>query len=108
MTKPFLTHLVASFFYLTSLSTTAASFGDPKLGKIKSPSCVFCHGPNGIAQNNTYPNLNSQNPQYLFNAMKAYQNDQRTGDYASMMKTQLQRLNDQDLKDIAAFYSSQP
>ncbi|MEZ8196165.1 c-type cytochrome [Vibrio cortegadensis] len=107
MFKPLLTLLI-SVSYLTSLPSIASSFGDPQLGKIKAPSCVFCHGPNGIAQNNAYPNLNSQNPQYLFNAMKAYQNDQRTGDYASMMKTQLQRLNDQDLKDIAAFYSSLP
>ena len=96
------------FSSLFSLSSHATEFGNAELGKVKAPSCVFCHGQNGIAQNNTYPNLNSQNPQYLFNAMKAYQNDQRTGDYASMMKTQLQRLNDQDLKDIAAFYSSQP
>lgn len=38
--------------------------------------------------------------------MKAYQNGERLGDYAEMMRAQLSKLNDQDLKDIAAFYSS--
>lgn len=39
--------------------------------------------------------------------MKAYQNGDRQGDYADMMRAQLSKLNDQDLKDITAFYSSQ-
>ncbi|WP_423839519.1 c-type cytochrome, partial [Vibrio cholerae] len=30
----------------------------------------------------------------------------RTGPMAEMMRAQLQRLNDQDLRDIAAFYAS--
>ena len=92
----------------TSLSFTlhAGDFGDPELGKLKSPSCVFCHNPTNPAANNSYPNLSGQDPTYLFNTMKAYQNGERLGDYADMMRTQLSKLNDQDLKDIAAFYSS--
>ncbi|MGF1806922.1 cytochrome c, partial [Aliivibrio sifiae] len=43
---------------------------------------------------------------YLYSSMKAYQNGERTGPLALMMKAQLQRLNDQDLKDIAAFYAN--
>ncbi|CAM2866760.1 cytochrome c553 [Vibrio fluvialis] len=39
--------------------------------------------------------------------MKAYQNGERSGPLAQMMQAQLQKLNDEDLRDIAAFYASQ-
>lgn len=54
----------------------------------------------------SYPNLDMQNEMYLYNSMKSYQNDERKGPLAKMMKAQLQRLNDLYLKDIAAFYAS--
>ncbi|SON52770.1 c-type cytochrome [Vibrio tapetis] len=86
-------------------------------GKFKSPSCQFCHIPaDSTAQSNgssgssdpSYPNLNGQNETYLLNAMGAYQSGHRTGGLAEMMQAQLQKLNSDDLKDIAAYYSSQP
>ncbi|UPR37242.1 cytochrome c [Vibrio cyclitrophicus] len=90
-----------------SSSLNASDFGDPELGKVKSPSCVFCHNTNSPSTDNSYPKLSGQDPIYLFNAMKAYQNEERQGDYADMMRAQLSKLNDQDLRDVAAFYASQ-
>ncbi|MGX9521949.1 cytochrome c [Vibrio mediterranei] len=84
----------------------ANEFGNPELGEMKAPSCVFCHNPNGAPSQANYPNLNGQNSLYLFNAMKAYQNDERQGAMAELMKAQLQNLTEEDLKDIAAFYST--
>ncbi|MDA0107407.1 cytochrome c [Vibrio sp. La 4.2.2] len=84
----------------------ANEFGNPELGEMKAPSCVFCHNPNGAPSEAIYPNLNGQNSLYLFNAMKAYQNDERQGAMAELMKAQLQNLTEEDLKDIAAFYST--
>ncbi|AYV24743.1 c-type cytochrome [Vibrio mediterranei] len=84
----------------------ANEFGNPELGEMKAPSCVFCHNPNGTPSQANYPNLNGQNSLYLFNAMKAYQNDERQGAMAELMKAQLQNLTEEDLKDIAAFYST--
>jgi cytochrome c553 len=92
---------------IPSLAFADASFGDAKLGKVKSPSCIFCHGTDGTASNPSYPNIKGQNAQYLFQSMKDYQNGNRQGALAEMMKAQLSRLNDQDLKDIAAYFSSQ-
>ena len=89
-----------------SSSLYASDDGDPELGKVKSPSCVFCHNPTSPSADNSYPKLSGQDPTYLFNTMKAYQNGERHGDYADMMRAQLSKLNDQDLKDIAAFYTS--
>ena len=91
------------FILFISFNTSA---GDAKLGKLKAPSCVFCHGQIGKAVSSSYPNLNMQNEAYLYSSMKSYQNDERKGPLAQMMKAQLQRLNDQDLKDIAAFYAN--
>ncbi len=81
--------------------------GNPEQGKIKSPSCVFCHGKNGHAVDAQYPNLAGQNAEYLYRAMKAYQQGQRESQFSKMMQAQLSKLSDQDLKDVAAFYANQ-
>lgn len=93
------------FLISLPIYATNTNSGDPSQGKIKASSCVFCHGETGRASNKTYPNLDMQNEMYLYLSMKSYQNGERTGPLAQMMKAQLQRLNDQDLRDIAAFYT---
>ena len=98
--------ILTTLLCLSALNVTAQTYqGDPKLGKLKTPSCGFCHGVDGVAILPHYPNLNGQKEGYLFNTMKAYQNGDRTGPFAEMMRQQLSRLNDQDLADIAAFYA---
>ena len=92
--------------YLVSFTVTASGFGDANLGEQKSPSCVFCHNPNGTPTQAHYPNLNGQDPLFLFNAMKAYKLGERSGALSDMMKVQLQNLNEDDLRDVAAFYAT--
>jgi cytochrome c553 len=100
------TLIISAFAFLPTVGA-ANSFGNAELGKTKSPSCIFCHGKEGKAVNPSYPNLNGQNAQYLFQSMKDYQQGNRSGALAEMMKAQLSMLDEQDLKDIAAFYSGQ-
>lgn len=90
-----------------SLSSHAYAMpkGDASKGELKTPSCRFCHGSNGIASQASYPNLAGQQQQYLYDSMLAYTNDMRIGPMANMMKGQLQNLNSQDIADIAAYYS---
>lgn len=97
--------ILAALLVVATNATADPIKGNPTLGKIKAPSCPFCHGIDGIGVNADYPNLNHQNKEYLFNAMKAYQNDERKGGLAEMMKQQLSKLNNQDLADIAAYYA---
>lgn len=98
--------LVIPFTFLISASALSAPLsGNAEQGKMKAFTCQFCHGTNGVAKQPGYPNINGQNGIYLFNSMKAYQNGERSGVYAEMMKKQLSMMNDQDLTDIAAFYS---
>lgn len=93
--------VVYSLLCLTLVSTPLFASGDPVLGKQKAQSCLFCHGTDGKATQVSYPNLDGQSAEYLYSAMKAYQLGE-----PEMMRAQLQRLNDQDLRDIAAFYAS--
>ncbi|MDV6250085.1 cytochrome c [Vibrio sp. EA2] len=102
-----LKYLLSIFVIFSSATTMANPSGDAAKGKIKSPSCVYCHGATGISLNEAYPNLAGQDAQYLFNAMKSYQNGDRQGPLAEMMASQLKMLNDEDLRDVAAFYSEQ-
>ncbi|MFA0440252.1 cytochrome C554 [Vibrio sp. 10N.286.49.C2] len=90
---------------LTSYTAISNDISRVELGQQKSPSCVFCHVPYGKPTQLEYPNLNGQDPLYLFNAMKAYKDGERVGPLAEMMQAQLQNLSDEDLRDVAAFYS---
>lgn len=100
--------LITLVFLFASPFVNANALGNADLGKVKSPSCVFCHGQNGQALNPSYPNLNGQNAEYLYQSMVDYQQGKRTNGMAQMMAAQLRQLNEQDLRDIAAFYAQQP
>ena len=101
--------IITTFLCLSAFVVNAQTYqSNPELGKLKTPSCGFCHGVDGVAILPHYPNLNVQKESYLLSAMKTYQNGGRTGPFAEMMRQQLSRLNDQDLADIAAFYAQMP
>jgi cytochrome c553 len=86
----------------------AALQGDAQRGKAISYTCLGCHGIDGYR--NAYPNysvpkLKGQNPQYLAAALHGY----RDGDRSHLtMHAQASTLSDQDIADIAAYFSGQP
>lgn len=84
----------------------AALAGDAAAGKSKSAVCAACHGANGIATIPTYPNLAGQNKAYLISALKAYKSKQRNGGMAAVMQAQAAPLSDQDMENLAEYYSS--
>ncbi|WP_305374510.1 c-type cytochrome [Photobacterium leiognathi] len=90
---------------LFSSSLMAMPKGDASQGEIKTPSCRFCHGSNGIAPRPDYPNLKAQQAEYLYNSMQAYLDGSRTGTMSAMMKAQLKNLSEQDIADIAEYYA---
>lgn len=92
------------FLGLLVIGATAHA-GDPEAGKAKSGTCVACHGPNGISANPIWPNLAGQQQQYLVIAMKAYRDGGRTD---PLMSPMARPLSDQDIADLAAYYSSLP
>ena len=84
----------------------AAAAGNPDEGRVKALPCMGCHGIPGYK--NVYPTyhvprLGGQHPEYLVLALKAYKGGERGH---KTMRAQAASLSDQDMADIAAFFSS--
>lgn len=91
---------------IAACCTNAFAQGDAERGKSKTIVCVTCHGSDGKATLSMYPNLSGQNYEYLVNSLKAYKAGQRKGNTAALMAAPVATLSDQDMQDLAAFYSS--
>ncbi|MDX1304054.1 cytochrome c [Photobacterium sp.] len=87
------------------ISSPAMAAGDPVAGKAKAAICAACHGVDGIAMIPGYPNLKGQNEQYLVSALKAYKNKQRNGGMSMVMQPQASMLSDDDIANVAAYFS---
>jgi cytochrome c553 len=88
--------------------TAAVVKGDPVHGKAISYTCLGCHGIDGYR--NAYPNysvpkLTGQHPEYIIAALQEYKGDQRSH---ATMHSQASTLSDQDMADIAAYFSGTP
>ncbi|WP_048305676.1 cytochrome c [Halomonas sp. PR-M31] len=90
-----------------TFAVTAQAAGDADAGAEKIAVCVACHGKDGKATAPIYPNLAGQSAQYLESALKAYREGQRGGGMAMMMAPQAKQLSDEDIANIAAYYSQQ-
>ena len=81
--------------------------GDAAAGKNKTAMCAGCHGIAGFhtAYPETYhvPKLGGQNAGYIVSALKAY----KAGDRQHpSMKAIAASLSEQDMADLAAYYSA--
>ncbi|MEH6451972.1 MAG: cytochrome c [Psychromonas sp.] len=85
---------------------TIASAGDAEAGKAKATVCATCHGADGIAIAPIYPNLKGQQEAYITSSLKAYKAGQRQGGMSAIMNPQAATLSDEDIADLAAYYSS--
>lgn len=88
---------------MAGLSTHALAAGDAEAGKAKSATCVACHGQDGIGTAPIYPNLCGQKEQYLVAQIKAFRDGDRTNE---LMQPMVANLSDQDVEDLAAYYSN--
>jgi len=102
--RTILVSLVAAALALSS-GTASAANGNAADGKTKSAACAACHGTdgNGIAPN--YPALAGQYQDYLAQVLHEYKDGQRTN---AIMNGMAAPLSDQDIKDLAAYFSSLP
>ncbi|WP_205743510.1 c-type cytochrome [Halomonas alimentaria] len=85
----------------------ASAQGSAEAGADKIATCVACHGEDGKATADIYPNLSGQSATYLESSLKAYRDGQRSGGMSAVMTPQATNLSDQDISDIAAYYSQQ-
>lgn len=88
----------------TDGSTKAiANGGDAKKGEELAASCVACH--NGDTKEGaSNPVLAGQHANYMERAMQEYQSGKRKN---ALMQSMVQGLSEDDIKDIAAYFTSQ-
>ena len=98
--------LFASTALTLGMSTMVQAAGDAAAGEGKAAVCAACHGKDGIAMVPVYPNLKGQHAPYLESSLKAYRDGQRMGGNAAIMTPMAKNLSDQDIADLAAYYSS--
>jgi len=88
-------------------TATQALAGDAAAGEKKAYTCMGCHGV--LHYVNTYPTyhvpkLGGQHKKYLMDALKAYRAKTRSHE---TMQANAALLSDEDIEDIAEYFSSQ-
>lgn len=85
-------------------STHVITAADAVAGKNKASMCAACHGADGNSFNPEWPSLAGQNAGYLSKQITDFRSGNRKNAQMSPMAA---ALSDQDIADIAAFFSSQ-
>ena len=79
--------------------------GNADEGKTKSPVCAGCHGADGNSGlTPLWPKLAGQHPGYIEKQLKAFKDGKRND---PLMTPMAMPLSEQDISDLAAFFSSQ-
>jgi len=85
-------------------STLAYAAGDAAAGKAKAAVCGACHGADGNSVNPMWPKLAGQHAPYLVKQLKDFKAGNRKN---PLMSPQAAALSDQDMENLAAYFSSQ-
>ncbi len=102
ITRLTLTLLGAGVF---AFAGTAAHAGDPLRGKSIAAACAACHGETGTSIAPVFPNIGGQHEQYLYRALLDYKLGNRKN---PIMAPQVEALTRADMRDLAAYFASQP
>lgn len=78
---------------------------DIAAGEQKSANCMGCHGPKGKSSSAQWPNIAAQQSAYIVNQLNAFKTGTREN---PMMQAMAANLSDDDINNLAAYYSSQP
>ena len=77
--------------------------GDVKAGGAKAMMCQACHGLDGLSKTPDAPNIAGQTEPYLVAQLQAFKTGLRKNDAMSVVTPP---LSDQDIEDLAAYYSA--
>ncbi len=89
--------------FVAATAETAIS-GDPDAGKEKAQSCAACHGADGNSSNADWPKIAGQQADYIVTQLQAFKSGARENAQMSPMAAD---LSEQDMHDLAAYFSSQ-
>ena len=102
MKKTVIAVLAAAFVGL--LPNLLLAQGDAAAGQAKSALCGSCHGADGNSPLAMNPKLAGQSAKYMVKQLQDFKSGARPG---ATMAAMVLSLSDQDMEDIAAWYSSQ-
>ena len=78
--------------------------GDAAAGQAKSALCATCHGADGNSDLSINPKIAGQNFNYIVKQLRDYKSGERAN---ATMSAMVAALSDQDMMDLAAWFSSQ-
>jgi cytochrome c553 len=102
MKKTVIAVLVAAFVGL--IPNLLLAEGDAAAGQAKSALCGSCHGVDGNSLMAMNPKLAGQSARYMVKQLQEFKSGARE---SAIMASMVLSLSDQDMEDIAAWYSSQ-
>lgn len=95
----------------TGINHMAFAAGDAEAGKAKAATCVACHGADGNSALAMNPKIAGQHEGYLAKQLTEFRLASRTageeGRNNAVMNGMAAGLSDQDILDLAAWFSSQ-
>ena len=98
------TIIILATVLFASLSSSIIAAGDPEAGQTKSATCMGCHGLAGNSTIATFPKLAGQGEVYLLKQLQNFKSGERNN---AIMAGVASLLSEQDMMDIAAYYSIQ-
>lgn len=88
---------------LFAVHGAASAAGSAEAGQTKAGTCIACHGLDGNSTNPEWPSLAGQHQTYIVKQLKAFKSGVRQNPLMSPMAA---GLSEQDMEDLAAYYSS--
>jgi cytochrome c553 len=102
--------VTAVLMLLTAAVQAGEMQGDPEAGRKKAEVCAACHGQDGNSPNPIWPKIAGQSERYFISQLKAFQQGAagpRQGANAAQMYPMVAALREQDMADLAAYFSRQ-
>jgi cytochrome c553 len=97
--------LAAPVFSAHADAPKAAAKADPAKGAASyAPVCAACHGPDGNSMVPANPKLAQQHPEYINKQLQEFKSGKRAN---PIMMGMVAALSDEDMKNIAAWLSTQ-
>jgi cytochrome c553 len=93
------------YIFCGCMAVPASAAPDAVAGKAKAQICMTCHGENGIAPVPGVPHLAAQPALAIFYQLVQFREQYRKG---GGMEGVANALSDQDMRDIAAFFTALP
>jgi cytochrome c553 len=96
-------HCAAALAAAAAVLTAPVHAQDVKAGQRKAIACQTCHGMDGLSRLPDAPNIAGHPAPYIERALRAFRSGERRNE---MMSVAVKTLSDQDIRDLAAYYSA--